>query len=271
MPNPVAYFMHRSPWWFHRFETLVNHFVELVVPFFLFLGRRMCILHGLLQILFQVRCSRVCFFKVTLSPGTEQGVLEGWTPLPGGRGVGWDQAGCAGTRSSHRLQNLQRGRGRAWQHRGPPEPTVSEQEQHPGERAQASGQELRLERIEMVQGGSVLALGWFALAWPLLARRWRFAPRAAGLVSVHTGGGDGSAQDSCRGSDPADGWGEYFQFPQKLIFIDIFHPLKGFFSIFNIEGLFTESQNHRIVGVGRDLCGSPSPIPCPSRVTQSRL
>ncbi|KAM9372756.1 lipase maturation factor 1 [Phaethornis superciliosus] len=54
VPNPIAYFMHRSPWWFHRFETLVNHFIELVVPFFLFLGRRMCILHGLLQILFQV-------------------------------------------------------------------------------------------------------------------------------------------------------------------------------------------------------------------------
>jgi len=33
----------------------------------------------------------------------------------------------------------------------------------------------------------------------------------------------------------------------------------------------TESQKHRMVGVGRDLCGSPSPIPCPSRVTQSRL
>jgi len=33
----------------------------------------------------------------------------------------------------------------------------------------------------------------------------------------------------------------------------------------------TESQNHRIVGVGRDLCGSPSPTPCPSRVTHSRL
>jgi len=24
----------------------------------------------------------------------------------------------------------------------------------------------------------------------------------------------------------------------------------------------TESQNHRMVGVGRDLCGSPSPTPC---------
>ncbi|KAK2533631.1 Lmf1 [Columba guinea] len=53
VPNPIAYFMHRSPWWFHRFETLVNHFIELLVPFFLLLGWRMSIVHGLLQILFQ--------------------------------------------------------------------------------------------------------------------------------------------------------------------------------------------------------------------------
>jgi len=33
----------------------------------------------------------------------------------------------------------------------------------------------------------------------------------------------------------------------------------------------TESQNHSTLGVGRDLCGSPSPTPCRSRVTQSRL
>jgi len=31
------------------------------------------------------------------------------------------------------------------------------------------------------------------------------------------------------------------------------------------------SQNHRMFGAGRDLCGSPSPTPCQSRVTQSRL
>ncbi|XP_015274490.1 PREDICTED: lipase maturation factor 1, partial [Gekko japonicus] len=54
VPNPIAFYMHRSPVWFHQFETLVNHFVELVVPFFIFLGRRMCIVHGVLQILFQV-------------------------------------------------------------------------------------------------------------------------------------------------------------------------------------------------------------------------
>jgi len=29
--------------------------------------------------------------------------------------------------------------------------------------------------------------------------------------------------------------------------------------------------NHSMVGVGRDLCGSPSPTPCPSRVTHSSL
>ena len=32
-----------------------------------------------------------------------------------------------------------------------------------------------------------------------------------------------------------------------------------------------ESESHRMVGVGRDLCGSSSPTPCRSRVTYSRL
>ena len=31
------------------------------------------------------------------------------------------------------------------------------------------------------------------------------------------------------------------------------------------------SENHRMSGVGRDLCGSSSPTPCRSRVTYSRL
>uniref|UniRef100_A0A8D0GIU1 Lipase maturation factor n=1 Tax=Sphenodon punctatus TaxID=8508 RepID=A0A8D0GIU1_SPHPU len=54
VPNPIAYYMHHSPEWFHQFETLCNHLIELVVPFFIFLGRRMCIIQGILQILFQV-------------------------------------------------------------------------------------------------------------------------------------------------------------------------------------------------------------------------
>ena len=35
--------------------------------------------------------------------------------------------------------------------------------------------------------------------------------------------------------------------------------------------LILASQNHSMAGVGRALCGSPSPTPCPSRVIQSRL
>ncbi|XP_054604985.1 lipase maturation factor 1 isoform X2 [Nothobranchius furzeri] len=54
VPNPVSYYMHRFPWWFHRFETLSNHFIELIAPFFTFLGRRMCMVNGAIQILFQV-------------------------------------------------------------------------------------------------------------------------------------------------------------------------------------------------------------------------
>ncbi|XP_060719823.1 lipase maturation factor 1 isoform X1 [Tachysurus vachellii] len=54
VPNPISYYLHHSPWWFHRFETISNHFIELVVPFFTFMGRRMCMVNGVLQILFQV-------------------------------------------------------------------------------------------------------------------------------------------------------------------------------------------------------------------------
>ncbi|XP_070707773.1 lipase maturation factor 1 [Pempheris klunzingeri] len=54
VPNPMSYYMHRSPPWFHRFETLSNHLIELLFPFFTFLGRRMCTVNGAIQILFQV-------------------------------------------------------------------------------------------------------------------------------------------------------------------------------------------------------------------------
>ncbi|KAJ7340273.1 Lipase maturation factor 1 [Desmophyllum pertusum] len=54
VPNPMRYFMHQSPEIFHKFETLMNHFVELVVPFFILLTRPFRIWCGILQILFQV-------------------------------------------------------------------------------------------------------------------------------------------------------------------------------------------------------------------------
>uniref|UniRef100_A0A8C9G1C3 Lipase maturation factor n=1 Tax=Pavo cristatus TaxID=9049 RepID=A0A8C9G1C3_PAVCR len=79
VPNPIAYFMHRSPGWFHQFETLFNHFIELVVPFFIFMGRRMCMVHGVLQILFQVRCFWACFLRSHLLPAHPFGCV--WLSL----------------------------------------------------------------------------------------------------------------------------------------------------------------------------------------------
>ncbi|KAK6174133.1 hypothetical protein SNE40_017466 [Patella caerulea] len=54
VPNPMSYYMHQSPEFFHKFETLSNHFIELIVPFALFLTRRIVMIGGSLQILFQV-------------------------------------------------------------------------------------------------------------------------------------------------------------------------------------------------------------------------
>ena len=49
--------MHQEPQFFHKFEVLSNHFVELVAPFFIFLTRRLKLVGGFIQILFQVNIS----------------------------------------------------------------------------------------------------------------------------------------------------------------------------------------------------------------------
>jgi hypothetical protein len=36
MPNPMSWFVHHLPKWFHRGEVIGNHLAQLVVPFFLF-------------------------------------------------------------------------------------------------------------------------------------------------------------------------------------------------------------------------------------------
>ncbi|XP_074641578.1 lipase maturation factor 1-like [Tubulanus polymorphus] len=54
VPNPMAYFMHQEPEAMHKFETLSNHFVELIAPFLLLIPiRPLMITGGLIQILFQ--------------------------------------------------------------------------------------------------------------------------------------------------------------------------------------------------------------------------
>uniref|UniRef100_A0A1A8CTH1 Lipase maturation factor n=1 Tax=Nothobranchius kadleci TaxID=1051664 RepID=A0A1A8CTH1_NOTKA len=133
VPNPVSYYMHRFPWWFHRFETLSNHFIELIAPFFTFLGRRMCMVNGAIQILFQVVLiisgnlsflnwltivpSLACFddaslgFLFSRGSGAQQSVLElqkeksaGRTPKPT-KGVQVPEVTlCCGTDTSRRMQ-----------------------------------------------------------------------------------------------------------------------------------------------------------------------
>jgi hypothetical protein len=56
VPNPLSRYFHKMPTLWHKFEVLVNHFVELVAPWLLivpFLNRKYRILGGIIQIVFQ--------------------------------------------------------------------------------------------------------------------------------------------------------------------------------------------------------------------------
>ena len=54
MPNPVSWFVHHLPKWFHRGEVLGNHFAQLVVPFFLFAPQPVASVAATLVILTQL-------------------------------------------------------------------------------------------------------------------------------------------------------------------------------------------------------------------------
>ncbi len=55
VPNPISYYMHKEPAIFHKFEVLVNHFVELIAPVFCIIPiRPVRIAGGIIQIVFQV-------------------------------------------------------------------------------------------------------------------------------------------------------------------------------------------------------------------------
>ena len=53
-PNPLSWWLHQLPPWFHKAEVLFNHLVELVAPFFVFGPRRARHVAGGLIVLFQV-------------------------------------------------------------------------------------------------------------------------------------------------------------------------------------------------------------------------
>lgn len=52
-PHPLSWFLHQSPEWLHRLSVLWNHFVELVVPLFVFGPRPLRHIAGVFLVLFQ--------------------------------------------------------------------------------------------------------------------------------------------------------------------------------------------------------------------------
>lgn len=53
LPNPLSWYMHYFPSVVHSAEVLFNHFVELVVPWFIFV-RRLCPIAGVFLVMFQL-------------------------------------------------------------------------------------------------------------------------------------------------------------------------------------------------------------------------
>ena len=53
IPNPLSWYLHQAPEWFHRAGVVWNHVVELVVPWFVFGPRRLRHAAGVLLIAFQ--------------------------------------------------------------------------------------------------------------------------------------------------------------------------------------------------------------------------
>src|SRR6201981_1191779 len=54
IPSPVSRYLHFAPLWFHKFEVLWNHFVELIVPWFSFGPRTARHIAGVLLVTFQI-------------------------------------------------------------------------------------------------------------------------------------------------------------------------------------------------------------------------
>src|SRR2546429_1489843 len=54
IPNPISPYLHFAPRWFHKFEVVWNHFVELIVPWFSFGPRTARHVAGVLLITFQI-------------------------------------------------------------------------------------------------------------------------------------------------------------------------------------------------------------------------
>src|SRR5881394_1508061 len=54
IPSAISRYLHFAPQWFHKLETLWNHFVELIVPWFSFGPRTARHIAGILLVTFQI-------------------------------------------------------------------------------------------------------------------------------------------------------------------------------------------------------------------------
>jgi len=52
MPNPLSWYFHLAPLWFHKLGVLYNHFAELIVPFFYFAPFPLSAIAGVLTLFF---------------------------------------------------------------------------------------------------------------------------------------------------------------------------------------------------------------------------
>ena len=52
VPNPIAFYLHKSPEIIHKFEVLGNHFVELIAPVFIILPFRKLRIFSSLSVIF---------------------------------------------------------------------------------------------------------------------------------------------------------------------------------------------------------------------------
>lgn len=53
IPNPLSWFVHLTPQWFHKLEVLYNHLMELFIPFLYFTPQPLSTLAGILTLFFQ--------------------------------------------------------------------------------------------------------------------------------------------------------------------------------------------------------------------------
>jgi len=54
LPNPLSWYLHHAPRWFHKAGVWFNHFTELIVPWFYFAPAPLCYWAGAITILFQI-------------------------------------------------------------------------------------------------------------------------------------------------------------------------------------------------------------------------